>query len=71
MNAFKRAVLVAVALLAFGTAEAQYTFSAQIVISGKCFSSASNMAERNIRQIVNEYNAKFRAIPMTKAENPS
>lgn len=68
MNAFKRAVLVAVALLAFGTAEAQYTFSAQIVISGKCFSSASNMAERNIRQIVNEYNAKFRAIPMTKAE---
>lgn len=68
MNAFKRAVVVAVALLAFGTAEAQYTFSAQIVISGKCFSSASNMAERNIRQIVNEYNAKFRAIPMTKAE---
>ncbi|MBR3987294.1 MAG: hypothetical protein IKK04_09070 [Bacteroidales bacterium] len=68
MNVLKRAVMVAVALIAFDTAEAQYTFSAQIVISGKCFSQASNMAERNIRQVVNEVNAKLKAVPLTKAE---
>lgn len=68
MKALKRMALVAGAVLAFGTVEAQYTFSAQIVISGNCWSSASNMAERNLRQLVNEVNAKMKAIPLTKAE---
>ena len=68
MNALKRIALVAGAVLAFGTVNAQYTFSAQIVVSGNCFSSASSMAERNIRQIVDEINTKLIAIQLTKAE---
>lgn len=68
MNAFRRMALVAGVLLTMGSAEAQYTFSVQIVISGNCFSSASRTEERNLRQIVNEVNSKLRAVPLTKTE---
>lgn len=71
LNIMKKILRVALTfgmVLSWCVAEAQYTFSAQIVVTGNCFSGASNIAMNNIRQIVNECNAKCKSIPLTKEE---
>jgi hypothetical protein len=50
------------------SATAQYTASMQIVVTGNCYSGASSTAINNARQFVNEFNAQFRSVPLTKEE---
>lgn len=54
--------------LAMTSVTAQYTASFQIVVTGNCFSGASSAAMNNFRQLINQYNAQFKAVPLTKEE---
>lgn len=68
MKISRRIALIAGLMLAMTSATAQYTASFQIVVTGNCFSGASSTAMNNIRQIINQYNAQFQAVPLTKEE---
>jgi hypothetical protein len=68
MKISRRIALIAGLMLAMTSATAQYTASFQIVVTGNCFSGASSTAMNNIRQIINQYNAQFKAVPLTKEE---
>ena len=59
---------MAYTMLSMASATAQYTASMQIVVTGNCYSGASSTAINNARQFVNEFNAQFRSVPLTKEE---
>ena len=68
MRVIKLFVLICSMLSFCGIATAQYSFSAHLSITGRCYGTGSSMAERNLRQWVNDLNAKMKSIPLTREE---
>jgi len=68
MKTWKRIAPIVGAIMVGWSAEAQYTFNAELSISGNCFGSGSSMVERNLRQWINELNAMLKSIRLTKEE---
>lgn len=68
MKTYLRIAAITATVLACWSATAQYTFNAEIRISGKCFGTGSSMAENNLRQWVNSMNAMLKSIQLTREE---